>query len=269
MQIGFVGLGRMGANMVRRLLRDGHEVVAYNRTPEKTKEIAGEGAVAAFSIEELVSKLEGAAGRLDHGPGRRRDRGPDRRADGAPRARRHDRRRRQHELPRRPAPARRAREAKGVHYVDAGTSRRDLGPPGRLLPDGRRRRGGGDAARADLHVARPEGRLPPRRRAGRRALREDGPQRHRVRPDAGLRRGLRDHARLVVRPRPRRDLASCGCRARSSGRGCSSSPDGRSGRTARTSSTSRATSPTPARAAGRSRRRSTTTSRRRSSRCRS
>jgi 6-phosphogluconate dehydrogenase len=57
MQIGFVGLGRMGANMVRRLLRDGHEVVAYNRTPEKTKEIAGEGAVAAFSIEEMVSKL--------------------------------------------------------------------------------------------------------------------------------------------------------------------------------------------------------------------
>jgi 6-phosphogluconate dehydrogenase len=58
MQIGFVGLGRMGANMVRRLLRDDHEVVAYNRTPEKTKEIAGEGALASFSIEELVSKLE-------------------------------------------------------------------------------------------------------------------------------------------------------------------------------------------------------------------
>jgi 6-phosphogluconate dehydrogenase len=58
MRIGFVGLGRMGANMVRRLLRDGHEVVAYNRTPEKTKEIAGEGATAAFSIAELVEKLE-------------------------------------------------------------------------------------------------------------------------------------------------------------------------------------------------------------------
>jgi 6-phosphogluconate dehydrogenase len=58
MQLGFVGLGRMGANMVRRLLRDDHEVVAYNRTPEKTKEIAGEGAGAAFSIEELVSSLD-------------------------------------------------------------------------------------------------------------------------------------------------------------------------------------------------------------------
>ena len=58
MRIGFVGLGRMGANMVRRLLRDQHEIVAYNRTPEKTKEIEGEGAIASYSIEELVSKLE-------------------------------------------------------------------------------------------------------------------------------------------------------------------------------------------------------------------
>ena len=58
MKIGFVGLGRMGANMVRRLLRDGHEVVAFNRTPDKTREIAGEGAEAAFTLEELVSRLE-------------------------------------------------------------------------------------------------------------------------------------------------------------------------------------------------------------------
>ena len=58
MRIGFIGLGRMGANMVRRLLRDGHEIVAYNRTPEKTQEIATEGAIAAFTIEELVGKLE-------------------------------------------------------------------------------------------------------------------------------------------------------------------------------------------------------------------
>jgi 6-phosphogluconate dehydrogenase len=58
MRIGFIGLGRMGANMVRRLLRDSHHIVAYNRTAEKTKEIASEGADGAFSIEELVSKLE-------------------------------------------------------------------------------------------------------------------------------------------------------------------------------------------------------------------
>ncbi len=57
MRIGFVGLGRMGANMVRRLVRDGHEVVAFNRTPEKTREIMTEGAEGAFSLTELVAKL--------------------------------------------------------------------------------------------------------------------------------------------------------------------------------------------------------------------
>jgi 6-phosphogluconate dehydrogenase len=57
MELGFIGLGRMGANMVRRLLADGHRVVAYNRTPEKTREIATEGAEAAFTLEELVGAL--------------------------------------------------------------------------------------------------------------------------------------------------------------------------------------------------------------------
>ncbi|HSW43840.1 MAG TPA: decarboxylating 6-phosphogluconate dehydrogenase [Patescibacteria group bacterium] len=57
MRIGFVGLGRMGGNMVRRLVRDGHQVVAFNRTPEKTREIMTEGAEGAFSLEELVSRL--------------------------------------------------------------------------------------------------------------------------------------------------------------------------------------------------------------------
>ncbi|NJD29787.1 MAG: decarboxylating 6-phosphogluconate dehydrogenase [Chloroflexi bacterium] len=57
MHVGFIGLGRMGSNMVRRLLRDGHSIVAYNRTPEKTREIAGEGADPAFTIAELVEKL--------------------------------------------------------------------------------------------------------------------------------------------------------------------------------------------------------------------
>ncbi len=57
MRIGFVGLGRMGANMVRRLVRDGHEVVAFNRTPERTREIMTEGAEGAFSLAELVGKL--------------------------------------------------------------------------------------------------------------------------------------------------------------------------------------------------------------------
>ena len=60
MRIGFIGLGRMGANMVRRLVRDGHEIVVFNRTPEKTTELAKEhaGIVPTFSIAELVEKLE-------------------------------------------------------------------------------------------------------------------------------------------------------------------------------------------------------------------
>lgn len=57
MQIGFIGLGKMGAFMVERLLNDGHEVIVYNRSPEKTKEIEKKGAAGTYSIEELVSKL--------------------------------------------------------------------------------------------------------------------------------------------------------------------------------------------------------------------
>ena len=58
MEIGFIGLGRMGANMVQRLLRGGHRVVAYNRSPDKTREIAEHGAIATFSVEELAEQLQ-------------------------------------------------------------------------------------------------------------------------------------------------------------------------------------------------------------------
>lgn len=57
MQIGIIGLGRMGMNIARRLLRGGHDVVAHNRTSEKVKEIAAEGARAAYSVQELVAAL--------------------------------------------------------------------------------------------------------------------------------------------------------------------------------------------------------------------
>lgn len=57
MEIGIVGLGRMGMNMALRLLSKGHQVVAFNRTPQKTKELAKKGARAAFSVEELVRAL--------------------------------------------------------------------------------------------------------------------------------------------------------------------------------------------------------------------
>jgi len=57
MQIGMIGLGRMGMNMAKRLMRGGHQVVAYNRTPRKVSMVAQEGAVAAYSLPELVVKL--------------------------------------------------------------------------------------------------------------------------------------------------------------------------------------------------------------------
>jgi 6-phosphogluconate dehydrogenase len=60
MRIGFIGLGRMGANMVRRLVLDEHQIVIYNRTPERTTELAHEAdlATASFSIAELVAARE-------------------------------------------------------------------------------------------------------------------------------------------------------------------------------------------------------------------
>jgi 6-phosphogluconate dehydrogenase len=57
MDVGIVGLGRMGANMARRLHQGGHHVVAYNRTAEKTRAITGEGIDGAYSLEELRSML--------------------------------------------------------------------------------------------------------------------------------------------------------------------------------------------------------------------
>jgi 6-phosphogluconate dehydrogenase len=52
-----IGLGRMGANMVRRLLRGGHQCVVYDHTPDHVKELVKEGAVGAASLEELAEKM--------------------------------------------------------------------------------------------------------------------------------------------------------------------------------------------------------------------
>src|SRR4051812_26186665 len=58
MQLGMIGLGRMGANMVRRLMRDGHDCVVYNRSPQPVEQLVGEGATGSGSLAELVQKLE-------------------------------------------------------------------------------------------------------------------------------------------------------------------------------------------------------------------
>src|SRR5208282_3528709 len=57
MKLGMVGLGRMGANMTRRLMRGGHEVVVTDLSAENVKRIAGEGAIASASIDDFINKL--------------------------------------------------------------------------------------------------------------------------------------------------------------------------------------------------------------------
>lgn len=58
MEIGMIGLGKMGGNMVTRLIKGGHKVVAYDRSPDAVKAAASQGAVGANTLEELVQKLK-------------------------------------------------------------------------------------------------------------------------------------------------------------------------------------------------------------------
>ena len=58
MQVGMIGLGRMGANMVRRLIRGGHACVVYDRDPANVQALAAEGAEPADSLDTLVKRLE-------------------------------------------------------------------------------------------------------------------------------------------------------------------------------------------------------------------
>jgi 6-phosphogluconate dehydrogenase len=120
MQLGMVGLGRMGANIVRRLMRDGHECVVFDANPESIKQLEGEGATGGTTLEEFVSKLEkpravwvmipaGITGRVVEQISELVEEG-DIIIDGGNSNYRDDVRR-----------ARMLRE-KGIHYVDVGTS---------------------------------------------------------------------------------------------------------------------------------------------------
>ena len=205
MQLGMIGLGRMGGNMVRRWMRGGHEVIVTSATAKTRDTFAKEtGAVAVASLDALVSKLkpprviwlmvpaavvdktvDNLAGRVQQGD-ILIDGGNSYYVDDIRRAKR--------------------LAAKGIHYVDCGTSGgvwglergyclmiggetdvvkhldslfatlapgEDAAPP---LPG--REKIGGTA----------EARLPALRAQRRRPLRQNGPQRHRVRHHGGLRR---------------------------------------------------------------------------------
>jgi 6-phosphogluconate dehydrogenase len=120
MQLGMIGLGRMGANMVRRLLRQGHTCVVYDTNPDTVKELVAEGAIGADSLEDLVAKLEKPRNAWIMIPAAITDRIVDQLGallepgdtiiDGGNSYFRDDRRRAA------------ALKAKGLHYLDVGTS---------------------------------------------------------------------------------------------------------------------------------------------------
>jgi 6-phosphogluconate dehydrogenase len=58
MQLGMIGLGRMGANMVRRLQKNGHQCVVFDRTPATVQQLSGEGATGSTSLDDFVQKLQ-------------------------------------------------------------------------------------------------------------------------------------------------------------------------------------------------------------------
>ena len=210
MQLGMVGLGRMGANMTRRLMRGGHKLVVSDLSPDAVKGLAGEGATASSSLDDLVNKLTAPRAAwimVPSGDATEKTveallttmQAGDTIIDGGNSYFKDD--------------VRRSKicAAKGVHYVDVGTSGgvwgidrgycmmiggpkevvQRLDPIFKTLAPGRGdipRTAGREKMSAAGHRRR---RLHPLRSLRLRAFRQNGPQRHRVRNDAGLRRGLR------------------------------------------------------------------------------
>ena len=224
MEIGMIGLGRMGASMVRRLLRAGHQCVVYDLHPEAVQALVKEGAVGTTSLEDFAKKLNKPRAAWMMVPAAVVD--PTLKAlvpllerddvviDGG-NSYYHDDIRRDAEL-----------KPKGIHYVDVGTSGgvwgmergyclmiggdevavRRLDPIFAALAPGietaprtpGREKVGGTAEHGYLHCG------PSRRRP----LRQDGPQWDRVRPHGRLRGGA-EHPSSCQR---RQAAADCRCR---------------------------------------------------------
>ena len=244
MQLGMVGLGRMGAGMTERLGRDGHDVKSFDpkvetRTATSLEELVSQlerpravwlmipaGKITEDSFQQLLGLLEAGDTIVDGGNSNFRD------------------------SQRRHAEA----QEKGIHFVDCGVSGGIWGlEVGFCLMAG-----GDDEAIAHVEPVFTRSRrrtATPTSALRRRALHEDGPQRDRVRPHAGLRRGLRGLEGVRVRHRPARvaGIWRYGSVVRS---WLLELLKRRSRRRAASWSRSAATSRTPARAAGRSPRRS-------------
>jgi len=120
MQLGMIGLGRMGANMVRRLMKQGHQCVVFDTNPDSVKQLVDEGAVGATSMADFAAKLSKPRNAWIMVPAAITDKVADELAshlesddtiiDGGNSYFRDDRRRSAHFKP------------KGLHYLDVGTS---------------------------------------------------------------------------------------------------------------------------------------------------
>ena len=233
MQLGMIGLGRMGANMVRRLMKDGHECVVYDHDPKAIAALAAEKATGSSSLDDFVARLKPPRAVWLMVPAAVVDQTLDLLApklakgdaiiDGGNSYYIDDIRRAK------------ALSATGIHYVDTGTSggvwglergyclmiggprprcsastrssRRWRPGRGSVARTPGREKAGGTAEDGYLHCGP----------SGRRTLRQDGPQRHRVRPHGGVRRGLQHPAPRRRGPAPahgrRRDDAAAQSRA--------------------------------------------------------
>ena len=148
MQLGMIGLGRMGANMVRRLMKGGHDCVVFDMSADAVAALAQEGADRRRVAGRPRGQARQAARAVADGAGR--GGGHDhRRAAAAPGAGRHADRRRQLLLRRR-HPPRQGTGAEGHRLRRRRHQRRRVGPGARLLHDDRRPGRGGAAARPDL-----------------------------------------------------------------------------------------------------------------------
>ena len=136
MQLGMIGLGRMGANMVRRLMRAGHTCVVYDVNADAVKALEAEGATGAASLEEFVAKLARPRAAWVMVPaGYTGETVTKLAALLSPDDVVH--RRREFPLPRRHC-SRRQAEGAGHPFRGRGHQRRRLRPRARLLPDDRR-----------------------------------------------------------------------------------------------------------------------------------
>ena len=230
MQLGMIGLGRMGANMVRRLMKNGHQCVVFDRSAEAVAGAGQGGRRRRGLARRLRREAQAAARGLADGPrgGRRRDRrGPRcrscRRATSSSTA--------ATPTTSTTSAAQQRAAAQGHPLRRRRHQRRRLGAGARLLHDDRRRQRKPSSASIPIfktlapgrgnEIPRTPGRekvgrhrrrgLPALRAVRRGALRQDGPQRHRVRHHGRLRRGAEhpqarqrrqdEHARSTPRRR--------------------------------------------------------------------